>query len=614
MTEIFDRSGTLAAGADSVGRIALAGAARHHGYALTRPDAAPISYQELARAATEIAGGLAALGVEPGERVAILAGTRPEWTLADFGALCAGAAVVPIYHTNSPKECAYVLAHSEAGVAFCENAGQLAKVERVRAGCPALRHVVLMEGEADGTVSMAALRELGRASGPAVAEERLAAVGPDDVATIVYTSGTTGPPKGCRLTHANLLAAAAMYEQRLDLRGAIVYLYLPLAHSLARVTQLVTLDVGGTLAFWGGDPQRIVAELAEIRPTHFPTVPRVLEKIHSGVVAAVEEGGALRRAVFRWGLAEGRRASARRRAGAGAGPLARARERVADRLVLSRVREVFGDRLRLGLTGAAPIGRELLEFFDACGIVVLEGYGMTETSAAATLNTERELRFGSVGRPLPGADVATAPDGEVLLRGPHVFAGYHRDPEATRAVLDGGWLRSGDLGALDDEGFLHITGRKKDLIITSSGKNISPESLESALRETRWIANAIVYGDRRPYLVALIALDSDELPALAAELGVSADPAAMATDERVHAAVARDVEAVNARFARIEQIKRFAILERDLSQAAGELTPTLKVKRTVLCSRYADRFESLYAGVAAVGARPRAPEPGRKRT
>jgi long-chain acyl-CoA synthetase len=557
----------------SVAGIALSAVARHAGPALTRPGAPPIAYEDLGAAMTEIAGGLAALGVAPGDRVAILAGTRPEWTLADFGALAAGAIVVPLYFTNSREECRYVIEHAEADVVICEKPADL---ERIRP----VRQAILIDGEADDAVTLAQLRELGRATGADVADARLAAVEGRDPATIVYTSGTTGPPKGCVLSHASLLAAVGMYRHSLDLRGSVVYLYLPLAHSLARVTQMVTLDAGGTLAFWGGDPKRIVAELAEISPTHFPTVPRVLEKVHTGVEARVAEQSALRRAIFRWALGQG--------AGTGV------RARLADRLVLSHVREVFGSRLRLVLTGAAPIGPELLEFFAACGVTVLEGYGMTETCAAATLNTEDALRFGTVGRPLPDAEVTTAPDGEILMRGPQVFSGYHRDPEATRAVLDGGWLRSGDLGAVDGDGFVRITGRKKELIITSSGKNVSPDALESALRETRWISNAIVYGDRQPYLVALLTLDPDELPALAAEAGIAPGSAALAADPRVHAIVARDVDAVNARFARIEQIKRFAILERDLSQASGELTPTLKLKRAAIYDGYAERFAALY--------------------
>jgi long-chain acyl-CoA synthetase len=264
--------------------------------------------------------------------------------------------------------------------------------------------------------------------------------------------------------------------------------------------------------------------------------------------------------------------------------------------VLSKVRRLFGDRLAMALCGAAPVAPEVLEFFDACGVLVLEGYGMTETCAAATLNTPRAARFGSVGRPLEGTDVAIAEDGEVLMAGPHVFEGYHRNPAATSEALDGRWLRSGDLGEVDADGYLHITGRKKDLIITSSGKNISPENLESALRETRWISQAVVSGDRRSYLVALLTLDPDAAPQLAEELGVPADPASMAADERVRELVRREVDMVNARFARIEQIKRFDILERDLSQAEGELTPTLKVKRAVIHERYADRIERLYRG------------------
>jgi long-chain acyl-CoA synthetase len=361
-----------------------------------------------------------------------------------------------------------------------------------------------------------------------------------------------------------------------------MFMYLPLAHALARVAQMVVLDRGGTIAYWRRDSARLLDDLRETSPTHVPAVPRVFEKIHAG---------ARRRAVVRWALKAGAAARDHERPG----PLLRIRHTVADRLVLSKVRDLFGGELRVALTGAAPIAREVLEFFDACGVLVLEGYGMTETCAAATLNTPEAVRFGSVGRPLAGTEVAIADDGEVLMAGPHVFPGYHRDPEATRAVLDEGRLRSGDLGMVDADGYLHITGRKKDLIITSSGKNISPENIESALRETRWISQAVVVGDRRPYLVALLTLDPDEAPKLAAQLGVPADLATMAADPAVRVALQRDVDAVNARFARIEQVKRFDVLDRDLSQAEGELTPTLKVKRPVVHARYADRLERLYA-------------------
>jgi long-chain acyl-CoA synthetase len=316
--------------------------------------------------------------------------------------------------------------------------------------------------------------------------------------------------------------------------------------------------------------------------------------VHATIMTGVGEQSRVKRTLFHGAIREGARRRAAERAGTAGGVVDRARYRVADRLVLARVRAVFGDRLRAALCGAAPISADVLEFFDACGVLILEGYGMTETCAGATLNTAGAVRFGTVGKPLPGTEVAIGDDGEVLMAGPHVFAGYYRDADATAAIMHGRWLRSGDLGALDEDGFLRITGRKKDLIITSSGKNISPENLESALRETRWVANAVVAGDRRSYLVALLTLDPDEAPRLAAELGVPDDPAAMVADPRVRAAIQRDVDDVNARFARIEQIKRFDVLERDFSQAEGELTPTLKVKRPVVYDRFADRFARLY--------------------
>jgi long-chain acyl-CoA synthetase len=582
----------------SVAWIAL-DAARRFGPrpALTSPRGQALTYGELGTAVREIAAGLLELGIEPGDHVAILSSTRPEWTLADYGILVAGAVVIPIYPTNSPEECGYVLRHSEAVAVVCEDAEQLAKIERIRDTCPQLATVVLVEGDAPGTIALAELRRVGTRIDDDDMERRLAAVAPSDVATIVYTSGTTGPPKGCVTTHGNVRTTAAMYERELELgEGLSMYLYLPLAHSLARIAQAVALQVGGTLAFWGGDAKKIIEEVAAAEPTHFPSVPRVYEKVHTAVLSGVAEQSRFKRALFGWALEVGRRTAAARRAGRPMGRLDRARQGIADRLVLSKVRAVFGSRIEMAMTGAAPIGREVLEFFDACGVLILEGYGMSESCAAGTLNTPQRVRLGTVGRPLTGTEVAIAPDGEILMRGPHVFAGYHRDAPATEATVRDGWLHSGDLGELDAEGYLTITGRKKDLIITSSGKNISPDVIESMLRETRWISQAVVYGDRRSYIVALLTLDPDEIPKLAEEAGTAPDAALMAADPRVREIVARDVEAVNARLARVEQIKRFDILERDLSQADGELTPTLKVKRALVYRVYADRFARLYEG------------------
>jgi long-chain acyl-CoA synthetase len=545
-----------------------------------------MSHADVYVRATDIARGLIALGVQPGERVAILGGTTPDWTLADLGALLAGAVVVPIYQTNSPGECGYVLEHSGARVVIVEDSKQLAKVLNVRADCPDLEHVIVMQTAAadEGVLALGHVVAAGMAITPAELAAASATVEPGDPATIVYTSGTTGPPRGCVITHANILTTAAMYEDQLLAgdRSPVVFMFLPLAHVLARVVQFVTLKVGGELAYWGGDAKKLLADIKDVSPTHLPSVPRVFEKIHTAALAGVESSNPLRRGLFDWAIAAGARVRAAERDGRVPGRLDRAQYAVADRVVLGKVRDLFGGQLQRALAGAAPIGIEVLGFFDACGITILEGYGMTETTAAATLNTPEAHRFGSVGRPLSGVDVRIAADGEILMRGPNVSPGYFRNDAATADTFDAdGWLKSGDLGKIDEDGYLIITGRKKDLIITSSGKNISPANIETMLQETRWISHAVVYGDNKPYLVALITIDPDEHEAL---------------DEHpdVQALLRETIDAVNANFATIEQIKRFAVLDRDLTQADGELTPTFKVKRAVVNDRYRDRFEALY--------------------
>ncbi|HEX7610671.1 MAG TPA: long-chain fatty acid--CoA ligase [Solirubrobacteraceae bacterium] len=587
-------------GAATLGRMILSASERGDEVALRHPVGESfdsISYRELGEHAREIACGLIALGIERGDVVSIFSSTRVEWTLCEAGALCAGAVTAPIYNTNSPEECRHVLADSGARLVFCEGREQAAKVAQVRGKCPALEHVIVIEGDADGASPLADLRRRGEAVEADEVGRRVDGVAPGDVATLVYTSGTTGPPKGCMLTHSNFLAATAMCRGQLELDHVqpVIYMFLPLAHVLARIAQMVVLDVGGTLVYWRGDAARILEEVAESEPTHFVAVPRIFEKMHTGVLAALEDSGLPSRLLFAWALEVGRRARSAERAGRTRGPLASMRLGLADRLGLAKVRALFGPRLRLALVGAAPIDHELLEFFDACGVLVLEGYGMTESCATATLNPPSAPRFGSVGRALPGSEVMVAEDGEVLLRGPHVFAGYHGDPEATAAAFADGWLKTGDTGSLTAHGYLKLTGRKKDLIITSSGKNITPVNIESALRETRWISEAIVFGDRRPYLVCLLTLDPDEAPKLARQLRIPADPESMARDERVRAVIQADVDMANARFARIEQVKRFGILDHQLTQSAGELTPTLKIKRNVVYERYSAVFADLYA-------------------
>jgi len=555
-----------------------------------------LSYAELGTAVREIACGLIALGVHRGDRVSILSGTRPEWTLADLGALCAGAVVAPIYHSDSPEECRYILEHGDSVLVFCEDAQQLAKVEQVRGHCPRLQHVVTFDGSGQDTISLDELRGRGRGVDAGELDRIAADVRPEDVATLVYTSGTTGPPKGCMTTHANVMQTARIYERQLDLDpGSVVFMFLPLAHTLARIAQMVFLDVGGTIAYWRGDTAHLLDDVRSTRPTHLPTVPRVLEKIHARALSGIERAGWLRRMAVQSALASGRKVRRREREGHHVGGLTRLRHALADRLVLSKVRALFGPDLELVLTGAAPISSSVLEFFDACGVLLLEGYGLTETTAAATMNTATRLRFGTVGYALPGTEVRIGPDGEILIRGPHVFAGYFKDEPATReALTEDGWLRSGDLGSLDQDGFLRITGRMKDIIITSGGKSITPTNIETALREIRWVSEALVFGDDRPYLVAALTLDPDWVLSLATWLGVEPEISVMARDQRVHAQLAREVDRVNERFARVEQVKRFTILDREITQETGELTPTQKAKRAVVYSRFKDVIDSLY--------------------
>jgi long-chain acyl-CoA synthetase len=589
-----ERDAMVPAMADTLPQLILAAAEQHGSGIALRARAADTwvtaTFADVATAAREIAAGLIDIGVQPGDRVAIIGDTRPEWTLADCGALCAGAVVVPVYQTSSPEECRYVLAHAGARVIVCEDAAQVAKLRSIRDELPALEHVLSVE-PVPGIESLDELRARARTQADPRVAERVAAIQAGDVATIVYTSGTTGPPKGCELTHANCVATVRMYESRVALPpGSVIFMFLPLAHALARMVEFVALESGATLSFWGRDPKRLLDDLAVARPTHFPSVPRLFEKVRGRALATAEESGPVRRRLFHWALATG----AAYREADGPGVWLRARHALADRLVLHRVRALFGGELRLGLTGAAPIGREVLEFFDACGLVILEGYGMTETCAAATLNTPGAARFGTVGRPLPGCDVTIADDGEVLLRGPMVFRGYRDDRAATAATFEGEWLKTGDLGSQDADGYLRITGRKKDLIITSSGKNITPSNLETALRESRWISEAVVFGDNRPYLVALLTLDRDEVDALAERAGADPELAMLIRHPGVLAEIQADVDAVNARVARIEQIKRFSILDHDFAQSDGEVTPTLKVKRAAVADRYAGLLDALY--------------------
>jgi long-chain acyl-CoA synthetase len=556
-----------------------------------------VSYAELGRTVREVALGLINLGVEPGDKVSILANTRPEWTFACFGVLTAGGTLVTIYQTNSPEECRYVLAHSDSRAVFVEDGGQLAKVRQVEDDCPDLEHVIVIEpGDADigDALTLDLLRERGRVREESEWAARYEAVTPDDICLYIYTSGTTGPPKGCLLSHCNYRAITdAVVQQSVIERGDTTYLFLPLAHAFAILIQFATLELGGTIAYWSRDPQKIIPELMEVSPSYFPSVPRMFEKIYTLATSNAPDREQLQGAVdvgvkVRQLEAAGEEVP---------GPLRQAFDR-AEEALYKNVRGLFGKNMRECVTGAAPIAPEILEFFYACGVPVMEGYGMTETATSATVNRPLagEFRFGSVGKPMHGVEVKIADDGEVLIKGPNIFQGYYKNDQATRDTLDAGWLLTGDLGRVDEDGFLYITGRKKDIIITAGGKNITPANLENGLKQSRWISQAIVVGDRRPYMIALLTLDPEEAPALAEQLGLeSLDAEAMVSDERVRAEIRKAVDEVNSRVGPVEQIKRFEILPRDFSQEGGELTPTLKVKRNVVREKFAGVIDEVYS-------------------
>jgi long-chain acyl-CoA synthetase len=419
-------------------------------------------------------------------------------------------------------------------------------------------------------------------------EERIAGIGDDDMCLYIYTSGTTGPPKGCLLTHGNYRKVTNMAEvEGVFQDDDLVYLFLPLAHAFALLIQFVTFDLGGSIAYWEKDPQKIIPNLLEVKPTYFPSVPRIFEKIYTlansagdpdEIKAAVELGFKVRQM-----QEKGEPVPAEMQAAF----------EEADQKLYVNVRNLFGGRIRQCVTGAAPIAKEILEFFYACGVPVFEGYGMTETSTVASANRADAFRFGSVGKLLPGMEVKIGDDGEVLLRGPNIFQGYFKNEKATSETLEGGWLHTGDLGRVDEDGFLYITGRKKDIIITAGGKNITPANLENGLKQNRWISQAVVVGDRRPFLIALITLDPEEIPAFAQEHGLQ--PEEVPGSEQMHAEIQKAIDEVNSHVGRVEQVKKFKILPHDLSQETGELTPTLKVKRNVVNEKFTPDIEELYA-------------------
>jgi long-chain acyl-CoA synthetase len=545
-----------------------------------------VSWAEAGRRTDELAAGFISLGIERGDRVAILSRTRVEWTISDFALSSIGAIVVPLYPTSSAADCLHILANSGARALICEDAGQLAQLSARRSELAALEHVILVERDDERGLDLGELSARGRdylARHPAAVADARAAIAETDVLTILYTSGTTGPPKGCVLQHVDFwLVTDSVRQIELLEPGDSILLYLPLAHNVARLVQFVAAGVGGTLAFCP-DVSGLSQALAAVRPTVLPSVPRVFEKVYAGVRAAFAEETGAKRRLIDWSVAVGYRASELRQAGRRLPPGLACKHALADRLVFSKIQKRLGGRLRLAVSGGAPLAKEIAEFFHALGILILEGYGLTEATSATHVNRPGRYRFGTVGPPLPGVEARLGEDGELHIRSETVFAGYHEDGEATRAALPAdGWLRTGDIGEIDPDGFLTITDRKKDIIVTAGGKNVAPQNIENALKAASYISQALVVGDRRPYLIALVTVDEAEAEK------------SNRTAAEIRAAVEQTVSDVNATLGRFEQLRRFAVLPRDFSPEEGEVTPTLKLRRRVCEEHFRAEIDALY--------------------
>lgn len=556
--------------------------------------------QDRARA---IAAGLIGLGVAEETRVAILSGTRVEWILADLGILAAGGATTTIYPSNTAAECAYVISDSATAVVIAENDAQVAKLREVRAEIPSVHHVVVIDGTGDDewVLTLADLEEQGAKRAefePAAYTARVASIGGERLATLMYTSGTTGRPKGVELTHDNWV-----YVAESSLAVSIVkpddlhFLWLPMSHSFGKALVMLMIATGTPTAI-DGAVERIAANLAELRPTVVAAAPRVFEKIHNTIVATVRREGGPKLALFSWARGLGIAASRARQQGKSPSLLTQAQLLVADRMVLAKIRGRFGGRIRYLVSGSAPLSPEIAEFFDGAGMTILEGYGLTESSAASFINRPGSPRFGTVGPPMPGTEVKIAEDGEVLFRGRGIMRGYHGLPEETAAtLLDGGWLATGDIGELDEVGRLRITDRKKELIKTSGGKYVAPAPIESQIKATcPYVGNVVVHGDRRNFCVALITLDPDVTKPWAKDAGLGEDMVALATDETVRAEVRKAIKEVNEHLPSYSTIKDFAILPVDFTVETGELTASMKVRRKHVETQYADVLDGFYVG------------------
>ena len=587
-----------------------------------------ISWREFGDLVRRLGTGLAALGMEKGDRVAVLSNSRTEWAVIDQANLATGVITVPIYQSNLSHEVKYILDNAGARAVFVEDQEQLGKVLEVRSELPLLEYAILIKGKVkdvginvkpapDDSPYRGSVRGRAEPGGFVLAYDKLLDLGKEllkesggdtdpirrrldslsqqDQATFVYTSGTTGPPKGAVLTHENLLfeVEALAPVMQVD-QSDETLLFLPMAHIFARVGYLASMRLGFVVSF-AESIDALMDNLAEIRPTFVFSVPRIYEKVYNKVISGVQSGSRLKKQLFAFAMAVGRAASRRLQQGKWVPPWISIPLQVAQMLVFNKLKKLFGGELRFFISGGAPLSREIAEFFHAAGILVLEGYGLTENTAASNLNSADAFKLGTVGRALEGVEVRIAEDGEIMLRGKNVFSGYHRREEATAEVLEeDGWFHTGDIGVIDEDGYLKITDRKKDLIVTSGGKNIAPQNIENLMKTDPMISQIMVYGDKRNYLTALVTLDPDEAASYAEHKELEyEDFAELTRDPIIHQKLDRVIQAKNRKLASYETIKKFAVLEQDF-EIGEELTPTLKVKRKFTIEKYQKELDALY--------------------
>jgi long-chain acyl-CoA synthetase len=549
--------------------------------------------------AYQLAAGLLALGIEPEDRVAIACNTRIEWILADLAIMCAGGATTTVYPTTTHEDVAFILADSGSKIIFAEDEGQVTKVLDHLDGLPAVTTVVQISGHVDHpkVIGWAELEQKGAdhlLAHPGAVDEVVAGVQPEHLATLIYTSGTTGRPKGVRLVHDSwTYLGVAIEAYDIIYADDVQYLWLPLSHVFGKALITIQLRIGFATAV-DGRIDKIVENLGQVHPTFMAGAPRIFEKVRARVMTQASHG--LKAKIFDWAFGVGRQVSSLRLAGKEPGGPLKIQHALADRLVFSKIKDRMGGKIRFFVSGSAALNREVQEWFHAAGLLVLEGYGLTETSAATCVNNPRSTRFGTVGPPVPGSEVTIADDGEILIKGPGVMRGYHNQPEATAEVLQDGWFATGDIGELDEHGYLRITDRKKDLIKTSGGKYVAPQKVEGVLKAAcPYISQVVVHGEGRKYVTALITLDPEAIDSWGSGQNLTAASAEeMAASPEVRDLIQGYVDQANAKLERWETIKRFAILPTELSIDEGEVTPSQKIRRRAVEKKYADRLDSLY--------------------